>query len=303
MTSATRTIAVAVLVGLTAPEFGGQASPAGQPPTLTYNIIDLGTLSGTASCRASAINDFGKVVGWCSLSSSGVDPLRGFMWEDGVMTSLGGVPGYPNAWPVAINNLRQIVGFVSNVQSHHAFLWMSGIMSDLNDLLPENSGWELVYATDINDAGQIVGWGYHNAIPRAYLFDGIEFVDLGTLGGNISVAWAINESGKVVGAADTEDGERHAFLWENGVMTRLGPFDGNYSVAMDINERGVVVGSFGTQGEKGGSRFPFRWESGVITRMALPCLVAHRRVVMDSARLSAVSSADRASGGNGVVVV
>jgi len=44
-------------------------------------------------------------------------------------------------------------------------------------------------------------------------------------------------------------------------------------------------------------------ETTQATRMALPCLVAHRRVVMDSARLSAVSSADRASGGNGVVVV
>ena len=46
-----------------------------------------------------------------------------------------------------------------------------------------------------------------------------------------------------------------------------------------------------------------REEFGVVIRMALPCLVAHRRVVMDSARLSAVSNADRASGGNGVVVV
>ena len=43
--------------------------------------------------------------------------------------------------------------------------------------------------------------------------------------------------------------------------------------------------------------------AGAVIGMALPCLVAHRRVVMDSARLSAVSSADRASGGNGVVVV
>jgi len=46
-----------------------------------------------------------------------------------------------------------------------------------------------------------------------------------------------------------------------------------------------------------------RYREGLVPRMALPCLVAHLRVVMDSARLSAVSNAGRASGGNGVVVV
>jgi hypothetical protein len=32
-------------------------------------------------------------------------------------------------------------------------------MTDLNTLIPANSGWELMYATDINNRGQIVGYG------------------------------------------------------------------------------------------------------------------------------------------------
>ena len=32
-------------------------------------------------------------------------------------------------------------------------------MTDLNSLAPANSGWELMYATDINNRGQIVGYG------------------------------------------------------------------------------------------------------------------------------------------------
>jgi hypothetical protein len=32
-------------------------------------------------------------------------------------------------------------------------------MTDLNTLIPANSGWELMYATDINNSGQIVGYG------------------------------------------------------------------------------------------------------------------------------------------------
>jgi hypothetical protein len=32
-------------------------------------------------------------------------------------------------------------------------------MQDLNDLIPANSGWVLINANAINDAGQITGYG------------------------------------------------------------------------------------------------------------------------------------------------
>ena len=47
-------------------------------------------------------------------------------------------------------------------------------------------------------------------------------VDLGTLGGATSVALGINNLGQVVGGADLATGFRHAFLWDDGVMTDLG---------------------------------------------------------------------------------
>jgi len=53
--------------------------------------------------------------------------------------------------------------------------------------------------------------------PRGYTI-----TDLGTLGGWQASAHAINDRGQVVGEADTGDGNRRAFLWENGVMTDLG---------------------------------------------------------------------------------
>jgi hypothetical protein len=40
---------------------------------------------------------------------------------------------------------------------------------DLNDLIPTNSGWELIEARSINAAGQIVGWGMHAGRTNAFL--------------------------------------------------------------------------------------------------------------------------------------
>lgn len=70
-----------------------------------------------------------------------------------------------------------------------------------------------------------------------------EAVPLGTLGGPRSAAFGVNESGQVVGAADTEDGTFHAFVWDDGVMTDLGTLTGgDVSTAFSINNDGVVVG-------------------------------------------------------------
>jgi hypothetical protein len=57
-------------------------------------------------------------------------------------------------------------------------------MSDLNDLIPTDSGWELTAAESINDAGQIVGAGKLDGLTRAFLLtlvanpDPIPFVRL-----------------------------------------------------------------------------------------------------------------------------
>ena len=41
-----------------------------------------------------------------------------------------------------------------------------------------------------------------------------EIIDLGTLGGDYSYAYGINDSGQIVGWASTSSGYGHAFLYE-----------------------------------------------------------------------------------------
>ncbi len=42
-------------------------------------------------------------------------------------------------------------------------------MADLNTLIPRDSGWVLLSANDINNRGQIVGYGRRNGQKRAFL--------------------------------------------------------------------------------------------------------------------------------------
>jgi probable HAF family extracellular repeat protein len=66
--------------------------------------------------------------------------------------------------------------------------------------------------------------------------------DLGTLGGNRSVALGINRAGHVVGYAETADGRSHAFVYVESGLIDLGTFGGDESFAHRISDGGLIVG-------------------------------------------------------------
>ena len=72
--------------------------------------------------------------------------------------------------------------------------------------------------------------------------------DLGTLGGNLSEAYAINESSLVVGRADISPDSpyHHAVLWRNRGIMDLGVVDPcKNSGATAVNSAGDIVGGLG----------------------------------------------------------
>jgi len=69
-------------------------------------------------------------------------------------------------------------------------------------------------------------------------------VDLGTLGGNVSYANAINASGVVVGSSETGSGQTLAFRWTlAGGLVPLSTLPGDDgSAAADIDDQGNILG-------------------------------------------------------------
>ncbi len=137
-------------------------------------IQAVGTLGGNSS-YATAINDSGQVVGHANLAS-GYE--HAFLTTGGALTDLGTLGG-ASSYAYGINNSGAIVGYswLAGSSDQHAFLYYNGHMSDLNGLIPANSGWVLQQAYGINSAGDIVGSGTFNGQTHAFLIDPIPFAD------------------------------------------------------------------------------------------------------------------------------
>jgi probable HAF family extracellular repeat protein len=128
------------------------------------SVTWLGTLATGKPTHGWGINTQGQVVGFAQTASG---PDHAFLWLPepayglpAGMNDLGTLgPGESKCYG-GINDLGQVVGWSdTGVTSEHAFLWEDGMMYDLNDFIPEDCGWTLYKAFDINNGGQIVGFG------------------------------------------------------------------------------------------------------------------------------------------------
>jgi probable HAF family extracellular repeat protein len=121
---------------------------------------DLGTFGGPASSGI-AVNNLGHATGVAFLTAS-VGHV--FLYNGTKLIDCGTLGGnYGNAG--GLNNQDMIVGYceLADNVTNHAFIYSNGVMTDLNTLIPANTGWTLTDARGINDAGDIAAEGTNAA--------------------------------------------------------------------------------------------------------------------------------------------
>ena len=230
-------IAVCAMPTSTVP-LNGQEMQAHKHKHNHYQLIDVGTLGGAQSTLAGGRslnnNNQGTLVGCADTS----DPN----------------PNYPNFNA----NLMDFYPFGADPFIFHTFEFKDGSVSDMGALPGANSSCEGF----LTDGGLIVGGSENGLIDpltgwpamEAVAWQNGQVTNLGTFGGNGSVAIGANNRGQVVGAAANTvpdpfsvffgwGTQTRAFLWtQSQGLQDLGTLGGPDAFATNINEHGQIFG-------------------------------------------------------------
>ena len=246
-------MAIFALLTLTL-NLAAQESPAAHRH---YKLIDIGTFGGPNSSfvlpppGGRLLNNRGAAAGGADTSNPDSSSCLnfdcylsyGFKWQDGFANELAALPGFNSSFPIWVSDNGLVAGISEN-----------GI-----DPLTGSFAFEAVL------------WRKDGSI-----------FDLGTLGGNDSIANAINNWGQVAGGALNTIPDPyaasvffvpgvtqvHAFRWTTSQgMQDLGTLGGTDSFAFLINELGQIAGlSFTNTTVNSSTGYPtldpFLWENG-----------------------------------------
>ena len=245
-------------------------------PTL-YSVTALADNS-----EAAALNNAGQVA----LSVQGSGGAQGYAGDADALAALGALPKHHASLAYGMNAQGQVAGTSFNVPGHgRAFLW-DGAAHRLGSL----PGYPYSEARGLNALGQVAGFSEtgradysHAWITRAFLRQPAgNFIDLGTLGGDYSAAYAVNSPGMVVGKADTAlFGATHAFAWVDGRMADLGTLGGADSVAYAVNDQGEIAGASEVDGTA--ARHAFLYTNGRMRDLGtLPAMTSSAAYALNS---------------------
>lgn len=136
--------------------------------------VDLGNLGSSANNAAIEINNRGEVVGASSLrdDSTPFNGTDGFLWtRQHGMKDLGTLSGDVASAALAINDAGEIVGIsIDPAGNPRPVYWHNGIPVDLNTQVASASNLYLLWAADINNRGEITGWGVDTSTGEIHTY-------------------------------------------------------------------------------------------------------------------------------------
>jgi len=174
---------------------------------------------GNTQSIAMNINERENVVGM------GIDnlsyTLQSFIRYASGKTVLIGDAAYPSA-AIAINEQNSVTGFADfdNSSQPRAFFWSD--VNGMTNLGTLGGSTSKGLAIDDSENARIVGYSYTtDQHKHAFIWQNGVMQDIGTLGGNASVARSINNAGEVVGYSIASNNQPHAFIWLNNQIFDL----------------------------------------------------------------------------------
>jgi probable HAF family extracellular repeat protein len=197
------------------PKSDATATPNGkienQNHDVRYNVVTIGVLPGKTNTNLTnsgrSVNHLGDVTGFSFVYTGNFNSIfltnQGFIWHKGNLTALPLLNGYPGAFAVAINDLGQVVGEASLIDSsgqvrETAVRWDHGQVTNLGTLKPNSNS----STSDINNWGAAVGLSYsfddNQDLPVVWYGGTIHALPL--LPGEIDgEAFQINDLGLIIG--------------------------------------------------------------------------------------------------------
>ncbi|MCC6362654.1 MAG: hypothetical protein IT165_03970 [Bryobacterales bacterium] len=200
-----------------------------------YEVFDY---PGSSGSSGNGINARGDIVG--IFNQSGVS--RGYLRHGGEFSPI----EFPAATATAafgINSAGEIVGrYRDNANRFHGYLLTDGDYTGF-----DFPGATLTAGHAISSNGDVVGrYQKSDSVNHGFVYfrdsrPQYKVTDLGTLGGNASIAYGANNSGAIAGTANLPSQVSHGFLWSNGKMTDLGTLGGLNSATTNPNGAGQLT--------------------------------------------------------------
>lgn len=234
------------------------AVAAGSRAAPQYHLVQI-VIPGANSVYVAGINDAGQAVGYYIDEKTFEN--RAFLWDNGIVHTLGLPADREEGAATAINNLGQIVGTATHMTDDGALT--SALVWDASEpeaytILSEDQTFKLNPAA-INDAGVVVGLASADGQFNAFTWSetgGIVDDGVPPHGPGAQAYWSgINNNNDIVGGWNFVNGPAHATLGKvgtPGILPLASGVDNVASKASAINDLGVAVGEMvfgGTQPE------------------------------------------------------